>query len=69
VLNLSLTVLQFVPPLCDYKMWIDTDKNAKVKRYLRSMVELNVTSNSSITTARFRASEFIFANSLPKLTI
>jgi hypothetical protein len=42
VLNLSLTVLQSVPPLCDYKVWIDTERGAKVKCYLCSMVELNM---------------------------
>jgi hypothetical protein len=42
VLNLSLTVLQHVPPLCDYKVWIDTERNAEVKRYLCSMAELNM---------------------------
>jgi hypothetical protein len=42
VLNLTLTVLQPVPPLCDYKMWIDTERDAKAKRYLRSMVGLNM---------------------------
>jgi hypothetical protein len=29
VLNLSLTVLQHVPPLCDYKVLIDTERDAK----------------------------------------
>jgi hypothetical protein len=42
VLNLSLIVLQPVPPLCDYKVWIDTKRGAKAKRYLRSMVQLNI---------------------------
>jgi hypothetical protein len=42
VLNLSLTVLQHVPPLCDYKVWIDTESDAEVKCYLCSMVELNM---------------------------
>jgi hypothetical protein len=42
VLNLSLTVLQHVPPLCDYKVWIDTERDAEVKCYLCSMVELNM---------------------------
>jgi hypothetical protein len=42
VLNLSLTILQLVPPLCDYKVWIDTERDAEVKHYLRSMVELNM---------------------------
>jgi hypothetical protein len=42
VLNLSLTILQHVPPLCDYKVWIDTERDAEAKRYFRSMVELNM---------------------------
>lgn len=31
-----------VPPLCDYKVWIDTERDAEAKRYLRNMVELNM---------------------------
>jgi hypothetical protein len=46
VLNLSLTILQFVPPLCDYKVWIDTERDADVKCYHRSMVELNMMMSS-----------------------
>jgi hypothetical protein len=42
VLNLSLTVLQHVPPLCDYKVWIDIERDAEAKCYLCSMVELNM---------------------------
>jgi hypothetical protein len=42
MLNLSLTVLQHVPSLCDYKVWIDTERDVEVKHYLRSMVELNM---------------------------
>jgi hypothetical protein len=42
VLNLSLTALQPVLPLCDYKVWIDIERDAEVKCYLRSMVELNM---------------------------
>jgi hypothetical protein len=42
MLNLSLIVLQPVPPLCDYKVWIDTERDAEAKRYLRNMVELNM---------------------------
>jgi hypothetical protein len=42
MLNLSLTILQHVPPLCDYKVLIDTERDIKMKRYLRSMVELNM---------------------------
>jgi hypothetical protein len=39
---LSLTVLQPVPTLCDYKVLIHTRRDVEVKRYLRSMVELNM---------------------------
>jgi hypothetical protein len=42
MLNLSLIVLQPVPSLCDYKVWIGTERGAEVKRYLRNMVELNM---------------------------
>jgi hypothetical protein len=42
VLNLSLTILQHMPPLCDYKVWIDTERVAEVKRYLHCMVVLNM---------------------------
>jgi hypothetical protein len=42
MLNLSLTVLQPVPPLCDYKVWIDTERHAEAKCYLCSMVVLNM---------------------------
>jgi hypothetical protein len=42
VLNLSFTVLQHVPPLCDYNVWIDTERDADAKHYLRSMIELNM---------------------------
>jgi hypothetical protein len=37
-----LIVLQHVPQLCDYKVWIDTERCAEVKYYLRNMVELNM---------------------------
>jgi hypothetical protein len=42
VLNLSLTVLHHVPLLCDYKVWIDIERDAEVKHYLHSMVDLNM---------------------------
>jgi hypothetical protein len=42
VLNLFFIVLQPVPPLCEYKVWINTERCAEVKCYLRSMVELNM---------------------------
>jgi hypothetical protein len=42
MLNLSLIVLQPVPPLCDYKVWINIERGVELKRYLRNMVELNM---------------------------
>jgi hypothetical protein len=42
MLNLLLIVLQPVPPLCDYKVWIDTERSAEAKHYQRNMVELNM---------------------------
>jgi hypothetical protein len=42
MLNLSLTILQPMPALCDYKVWIDTERDAEAKHYLRSMVEPNM---------------------------
>jgi hypothetical protein len=42
MLNLSLIVLQAVPPLCDYKVWIDTERGAEAKCYLHNMIELNM---------------------------
>jgi hypothetical protein len=42
MLNLSLIVLQPVFPLCDYKVWIDTERGEEAKNHLRCMVELNL---------------------------
>jgi hypothetical protein len=42
MLNLSLIVLQSVPPSCNYKVWIDTERGVEEKHYLRNMVELNM---------------------------
>jgi hypothetical protein len=42
MLNLSLIVLQPVPPLCDYKVWIDIERGVDAKHHLRNMVELNM---------------------------
>jgi putative sterol carrier protein len=42
MLNFSLIVLQTIPPLCDYKVWIDTKRGANVKCHLCNMVELNM---------------------------
>jgi hypothetical protein len=42
LLNLTLIVLQPIPPLCDYKVWIDTERGAQAKSHLRNMIELNM---------------------------
>jgi hypothetical protein len=42
MLNLSLIVLQPVFPLCDYKVWIDTERCEEEKNHLRHMVKLNL---------------------------
>jgi hypothetical protein len=42
LLNLTLIVLQPVLPLCDYRVWINTERGAAAKRHLRNMVELNM---------------------------
>jgi hypothetical protein len=42
MLNLFLIVLQPVPPLCDYKVWIDKERGEKVKHHVRNMVQLNM---------------------------
>jgi hypothetical protein len=42
MLNLSLIVLQSVPPLCDYKMWIDTERCEEMKDHLHNMVKFNM---------------------------
>jgi hypothetical protein len=42
MLYASLLVLQSVLPLCDYKVWIDTERGAEVKHYLCLMVGLNM---------------------------
>jgi hypothetical protein len=42
MLNLSLIVLQLVFPLCDYKVWIDTERGEEAKNHLCRMVELNL---------------------------
>jgi hypothetical protein len=31
-----------VPPLCYYMVWIDTERDAEAKHYLRRMIELNM---------------------------
>jgi hypothetical protein len=42
MLNLSLIVLQPVFPLCDYKVWIDTERGEEAKNHLCHMMELNL---------------------------
>jgi hypothetical protein len=39
---LSLIVLQPVFSLCDYKVWIDTERGEKAKNHHRRIVELNL---------------------------
>jgi hypothetical protein len=42
MLNLSLIVLQPVFSLCDYKVWIDTERGEEAKNHLHRMVEFNL---------------------------
>jgi hypothetical protein len=42
MLNLSLIVLRPVFSLCDYKVWIDTQRGEEAKHHLRRMVKLNL---------------------------
>jgi hypothetical protein len=42
MLNLLLIILQLVPPLCYYKVWINTERGEKAKHHLRNMVQLNM---------------------------
>jgi hypothetical protein len=42
MLNLLLIVLQSVPSLCNYKVWIDTKTGEKVKHHLRNMMQFNM---------------------------
>jgi hypothetical protein len=42
LLNLTLIILQPVSPLCDYKVWINTERGVQAKRHLCNMVELNM---------------------------
>jgi hypothetical protein len=42
MLNLPLIILQPVFPLCDYNVWIDTERGEEAKNHLRRMVELNL---------------------------
>jgi hypothetical protein len=47
MLILLLILLQSVPPLCDYKVWIDTKRGEKEKHHLRNMVKLNMMEEES----------------------
>jgi hypothetical protein len=38
MLNLSLIVLQPMPPLCDYMVWIDIERGVEAKHYFHSNV-------------------------------
>jgi hypothetical protein len=42
MLNLLLIMLQSMPLLCDYKVWINTERGEKAKHHLRNMVQLNM---------------------------
>jgi hypothetical protein len=42
MLILSLIVLHPMFPLCDYKVWIDTEIGEEAKSHLHRMVELNL---------------------------
>jgi hypothetical protein len=42
MLNLLMIVLQSVFPLCDYKVWIDTERGEEAKNHLHCMVKLNL---------------------------
>jgi hypothetical protein len=70
MLNLSLIVLQHVPPLCDYKVWIDTERGVEVKCYLRNMVELNmmeVEFHVCRLVERKRAAYFAMKHEMPRV--
>jgi hypothetical protein len=62
MLNLSLIVLQPMFPLCDYKVWIDTERCDEAKNHLRCMVELNLMEEefrARRTTERRHAAFFV----------
>jgi hypothetical protein len=63
MLNLSLIVLQLVFPLCDYKVWIDTERGEEAKNHLRRMVELNLMEEEFCArrTAEHRRAIFMIA--------
>jgi hypothetical protein len=39
---LLLIVLQSVPSLCNYKVWIDIKRGEKAKHHLRNMMQFNM---------------------------
>jgi hypothetical protein len=43
IVNQVFVILQHVPPLCDYKVWIDTVRGPEAIKYLCSMARLNMT--------------------------
>jgi hypothetical protein len=42
IVNQVFVILQHVPPLCDYKVFIDTVRGPEVIKYLCSMVRVNM---------------------------
>jgi hypothetical protein len=42
IVNQVFIILQHVPPLCDYKVWIDTMRGPEAIKYLCSMAWLNM---------------------------
>jgi hypothetical protein len=42
IVNEVFIILQHVPPLCDYKVWIDTMRGLEMISYLYSMAQLNM---------------------------
>jgi hypothetical protein len=43
IINEVFVILQPVPPLCDYKVWIDTVRGPDAIKYLYLMARLNMT--------------------------
>jgi hypothetical protein len=42
LLNLTLIALRPVPPLCEYKVWINTERGEEAKHHVHNMLELNM---------------------------
>jgi hypothetical protein len=38
-----------MPPLCDYKVWIDSERGEKVKHHICNIVQLNMTEEELCT--------------------